>query len=107
MLNIQATALPYDELYEALIQAHEGLSIEQSHALIRGDYWERPHYTNLLMAHALTRNIEPVTQCVTIENELLYAHHLSFAGDCAIVDSPFESTGMEGDSRSTAPSICA
>ncbi len=33
MLNIQATALPYDELYEALIQAHEGLSIEQSHAM--------------------------------------------------------------------------
>ena len=33
MLNSQATALPYDELYEALIQAHEGLSIEQSHAM--------------------------------------------------------------------------
>ncbi len=33
MLNIQAKALPYDELYEALIQAHEGLSIEQSHAM--------------------------------------------------------------------------
>ena len=33
MLNIQAAALPYDELYEALIQAHEGLSIEQSHAM--------------------------------------------------------------------------
>ena len=33
MLNIQPTALPYDELYEALIQAHEGLSIEQSHAM--------------------------------------------------------------------------
>ena len=35
MLNIQATALPYDELYEALIQAHEGLSIEQSHAIFQ------------------------------------------------------------------------
>jgi hypothetical protein len=33
MLNSQATSLPYDELYEALIQAHEGLSIEQSHAM--------------------------------------------------------------------------
>lgn len=33
MLNSQATALPYDELYEALIQAHDGLSVEQSQAM--------------------------------------------------------------------------
>jgi hypothetical protein len=33
MLNTQATALPYDDLYEALIAAHQGLSTEQSHAL--------------------------------------------------------------------------
>lgn len=33
MLNSQATALTYDELYEALIQAHDGLSVEQSQAM--------------------------------------------------------------------------
>jgi hypothetical protein len=33
MLNTQATSLPYDDLYEALIAAHQGLSTEQSHAL--------------------------------------------------------------------------
>lgn len=33
MLNTQATALPYDDMYEALIAAHQGLSTEQSHAM--------------------------------------------------------------------------
>lgn len=33
MLNMQATALAYDDMYEALIAAHQGLSTEQSHAL--------------------------------------------------------------------------
>ncbi|NIC40735.1 DUF2783 domain-containing protein [Aquabacterium sp. A08] len=33
MLNTQAHALPYDDMYEALIAAHQGLSTEQSHAL--------------------------------------------------------------------------
>ncbi|WP_101050079.1 DUF2783 domain-containing protein [Macromonas nakdongensis] len=33
MLNTHANALPYDDMYEALIAAHQGLSTEQSHAL--------------------------------------------------------------------------
>lgn len=33
MLNTQATALSYDDMYEALIAAHHGLSTEQSHAM--------------------------------------------------------------------------
>lgn len=33
MLNTQPTALPYDDMYEALIAAHNGLSTEQSHAM--------------------------------------------------------------------------
>lgn len=33
MLNTQATALAYDDMYEALIAAHQGLSTGQSHAL--------------------------------------------------------------------------
>ena len=33
MLNTQVTTLPYDDMYEALIEAHQGLSTEQSHAL--------------------------------------------------------------------------
>jgi hypothetical protein len=33
MLNTQPTALPYDDMYEALIAAHNGLSSEQSHAI--------------------------------------------------------------------------
>ena len=33
MLNTQATDLPYDDFYEALIACHEGLSEEQSHLL--------------------------------------------------------------------------
>lgn len=33
MLKTQTTDLPYDELYEALIASHEGLSAEQSHLL--------------------------------------------------------------------------
>jgi hypothetical protein len=33
MLNTQATALAYDDMYEALITAHQGLSTEESHAM--------------------------------------------------------------------------
>lgn len=33
MLNTQATQLPYDDMYEALIEAHQGLSTEQSHVM--------------------------------------------------------------------------
>jgi len=33
MLNTQPTALSYDDMYEALIAAHQGLSTEQSHAM--------------------------------------------------------------------------
>jgi len=33
MLNTQPTALSYDDMYEALIAAHNGLSNEQSHAM--------------------------------------------------------------------------
>jgi hypothetical protein len=33
MLHTEARDLPYDELYEALIASHEGLSAEQSHLL--------------------------------------------------------------------------
>lgn len=33
MLNTQANAFAYDDMYEALIAAHQGLSTEQSHAL--------------------------------------------------------------------------
>lgn len=32
-LNTQPHALPYDDMYEALIGAHHGLSTEQSHAM--------------------------------------------------------------------------
>lgn len=33
MLNTQATELSYDDMYEELIAAHQGLSTEQSHAM--------------------------------------------------------------------------
>ena len=33
MLHTQPTALPYDDMYEALIAAHNGLTTEQSHAM--------------------------------------------------------------------------
>ncbi|MCX7250398.1 MAG: DUF2783 domain-containing protein [Burkholderiales bacterium] len=33
MLNTQVTQLPYDDMYEALIEAHQGLSTEQSHVM--------------------------------------------------------------------------
>ena len=33
MLNTQAHTLPYDDFYEALISAHQGLSNDDSHAL--------------------------------------------------------------------------
>lgn len=33
MLNTQATLKSYDDFYEALITAHQGLSTEQSHAM--------------------------------------------------------------------------
>lgn len=33
MLNTQATALNYDDMYEALIEAHQGLSTAQSHVM--------------------------------------------------------------------------
>lgn len=33
MLNTQVTTLPYDDMYEALIEAHQGLSTEQSHIM--------------------------------------------------------------------------
>ncbi len=33
MLNTQPTTLAYDDMYEALIAAHNGLSNEQSHAM--------------------------------------------------------------------------
>ena len=33
MLNTQPTSLPYDDMYEALIAAHNGLTTEQSHAM--------------------------------------------------------------------------
>ena len=33
MLNTQAHTLPYDDFYEALIGAHQGLSNDDSHAL--------------------------------------------------------------------------
>lgn len=33
MLNTQVTTLPYDDMYEALIEAHQGLSTEQSHVM--------------------------------------------------------------------------
>ena len=33
MLNTQVTQLPYDDLYEALIEAHQGLSTEDSHVM--------------------------------------------------------------------------
>ena len=33
MLNTQVTQLNYDDMYEALIAAHRGLSTEESHAM--------------------------------------------------------------------------
>ncbi len=33
MLNTQANSLAYDDMYEALVASHQGLSTEQSHAL--------------------------------------------------------------------------
>lgn len=33
MLNTQVTPLNYDDMYEALIEAHQGLSTEQSHVM--------------------------------------------------------------------------
>ena len=33
MLNTQVTALNYDDMYQALIEAHQGLSTEQSHVM--------------------------------------------------------------------------
>ncbi len=33
MLNTRATSLNYDDMYEALITAHRGLTDEQSHAM--------------------------------------------------------------------------
>lgn len=32
-LNTEANALPYDDFYEALIDAHQGLSLADSHAM--------------------------------------------------------------------------
>lgn len=33
MLITHATSMPYDDMYEALIETHQGLSTEQSHAM--------------------------------------------------------------------------